>query len=82
MILLRTILLIGMIVFFHRLVNEINSFNLAKMMAFLFVTIIAITLLFVHEGTLRFYFPFFMITVLLGAKSLESIENVKRKDER
>lgn len=81
MIWLRTVLIIGIIIFFQRLVIEKNSFNIAKTIAFLLVTIIAVALLYVHVEALELYFPFFVVMVLLGGKTLESINLSKRKDE-
>lgn len=82
MIWVRTILIIGMIVLFQRLVFEKNRFNIAKIIAFLLVTIVAIALLFIRNDALELYFPFIIVTVLVGGKALESIYLTKRKDQR
>lgn len=81
MILLRTILITGTIILFHRLVVEKNSFNIAKVIAFLLVTIVAIALLFIRIDALELYFPFFMVMALIAGKTLESINFSERKDE-
>ncbi len=82
MIWLRTVLIIGIIVFFQRLVVEKNSYNVTKVISFMFVTMIAIALIFLEKQTLELYYPFFIVMVLLGGKTLESINMSKKKDER
>lgn len=82
MIWLRTVLIIGIIVFFQRLVIEKNSYNVAKVIAFLLVTIVAVALLFLEVRALELYYPFFIVMVLLGGKTLESINLSKKRDDQ
>ncbi len=82
MIWLRTVLIIGIIIFFQRLVIEKDSYNVAKVIAFLLVTIIAVALLYLERTALELYYPFFIVMVLLGGKTLESINRSRKRDDQ
>ena len=82
MIWLRTVLIIGLIIFFQRLIIERNSYNVSKIISFLLVTIVGVSLIFLKRQTLELYYPFFIVMVLLGGKTLESLNISKKREEK
>lgn len=82
MIWLRTILLVGIVIFFNRLVIENINFNIAKIISFILVSIVGVALLCIPIDALELYFPFFIIVVLLGSKVSESIILTQRRDDK
>jgi len=81
MIILRTVLILGLVVFFQRIIIEKDSYNVSKTIAFLLVTIISLALLYIEQEALELYYPFFIVMILLGGKTLESINQNRKKDE-
>ncbi len=80
MIWLRTALILGIIIFFQRLVIEKNSYNLSKTIAFLLVTIVSMALIYLETEALEHYYPFFIVMILLGGKTLESLGLLRKGD--